>query len=108
MKAGTLRHQVVVQKRAMTRDSLGAPVETWSTFATVFAEVQPLRGREYLDIRAAQSEVTTRIRMRYLAGMNTTMRITHDGAIYRVVDVINENSRDRMIECMCVSEAVDA
>jgi len=48
--AGTLRHLVLIeQKTAGTPDPVTgeAPV-TWTTFATTYAAIEPLSGREFL------------------------------------------------------------
>ena len=108
MKAGPLRYKVVVQRKSVSKDSLGAETITWTTYATVWAQVQPLRGREYIDLRAAQAEITTRIRMRYLSGLDTTMQIVFGSQTFAIVEIIDENSRNRMLEVMCRAHTVAA
>jgi SPP1 family predicted phage head-tail adaptor len=46
MQAGRLRERVQVQRAATTRDDYNAEVLTWSTVATVWAQVLERGGRE--------------------------------------------------------------
>ena len=66
MRAGLLRHRIVIQQKGtIIRDSFGEPTPAWPILATVWAAVDPLRGREFAEQRQAGAEVTTRIRIRY-------------------------------------------
>ena len=87
MRAGNLRHLVTIQKLTTTRDSFGEPVESWTTFATVHAAVEPLSGREYWQAQQIAAETSLRVRIRYLAGLRPTMRIRH-GRDVRAVGTI--------------------
>lgn len=108
--AARLRERVRIERPDETQVSAtGTRVPTWTTVADrIPAEVTPLRGREYIDIRAAASEITTRIRLRYRPGMNPAMRIVHGASIYNIVEVIDVDARHRQLECMCVAAAVDS
>ncbi len=75
MRAGDLRHRVTIQQLTTTRDAEGVTTETWTNVATVWAAVEPLQGREYFQAQAVNAEVTTRVRIRYRAGIVPTMRI---------------------------------
>ena len=54
----------------------------------------------------AQSDITTRITIRYRAGVTSAMRVLHDGAEYNIREVINPRSGNESLELMCVAEAV--
>lgn len=108
MRAGRLRHSVTLQSKSVSRDAAGGESITWTTFATVWAEVQPLSGREYVAMRQAQADVAVRVRMRYVAGVNPAMRVVHGSAIYNVLEVIDVAGRQRELELMCTGEAIDA
>ena len=49
MEAGQLRHRVTIQQATETTDGFGGVTQAWATFATVWAAVEPLTGREYLQ-----------------------------------------------------------
>ena len=101
MNAGELRHQIVIQAPTETQDSLGAVVSTWATFAIVRASVEPLQGREYLALQQVQSEVSVRIKIRYLPGLNARMRVSWNSKIYEIENIIEINSKRSEIHLMC-------
>ncbi len=107
MRAGRLRHTVTLQSKSVSRDAVGGESITWSTFATVPAEVQPLSGREYVAMRQAQADVSVRVRMRYLSGVNPAMRVQHGSAVYDFLEVIDVAGRARELELLCAGDAVN-
>lgn len=102
MRAGTLRHRVTIQETTETRDGAGGVINTWSTVATVWAAVEPLRGREFIEARATQAQVDTRIRIRYQASLSLTpkMRVTWGSRVYDIQAVIELRTEHREIHLM--------
>ncbi len=76
-------------------------VEKWSTVATVWAAVEPLRGREYFEAAAVQAETTTRIRVRHRNDITPGNRIQHGLVVYDVQAAIDKGGRQRELELMC-------
>ena len=46
---GRLRERVTIQQATATRNRIGETVQTWGTFAEVWASVEGLSGREVLQ-----------------------------------------------------------
>lgn len=104
MRAGALNKRITIQEKApTTQNQYGEEVPSWSTVATVWAAIEPLKGREYLEGKQAAAEVSTRIRIRYQPGITITpaMRIQAGSTIYGILDVINPSSADRELQMMC-------
>jgi len=101
MRAGRLRHRLVLQSKSEARDAYGAVIITWSTEDTVWGSVEPLSGKEYLAQDNLQAETQVRIVIRYQASIDTTWRVVHESKYYDINAVLNENTRDRMITLMC-------
>lgn len=101
MRAGRLRHRLVLQSRQDTRDAYGASIPGWLTETTVWGSIEPLSGREWLAQQQIQSEVAVRIVIRYNGSIDTSWRVKNDGLYYDIENVINENNRDRMLTLMC-------
>ncbi len=105
MRAGLLRHLVTLEQRTDARDAYGEPLDAWTPYATVRAEIQPLNGREYFAAAAEASEVTTRIRIRYVTGLTTALRVRFHGLagekIYNIVSIIDPDERHRELVLMC-------
>ena len=101
--AHRLRHRITIEQKTAGADAWGQPVETWETVAIVPAEVWPLSGREYIAAQAEQAGVTTRITIRYQAGIEPAMRVTHDGKTYNIRAVLPDPTARRHLTLMCES-----
>ena len=108
MRAGWLRHWVEVLAKEASRDSFGAEVITWVTAATVWASVEPLRGREYIEAKQGQVEVSHRVVMRWREGIGPEMRLRIAGGptgvggrVLEIESVINPLERNERLELMC-------
>lgn len=87
LQAGALDRKITIQKPEVTRGAMGGEITGWSLFASVWAEKIPLRASERLaaaQIRASQVEI---FRVRYLPGLNSTMRILLENQTYRIVGI---------------------
>lgn len=106
MRAGKLRHIVTIQALPddpVTNDA-GQLVSDWTDFATnVWAAVEPLIGRELFTAQQVNSEVTSQIRMRYIAGMDTRKRVVFEGVHYNVLSVIDPELRHIELQLLCSS-----
>lgn len=106
-EAGRLNQRVTLQQRTAGVDALGQELTTWSDVATVWAEVQPLRGREYFAAGQMQATVDVRIRIRWRAGVVPSMRALWRGQPHEIVSVIEPDGAKSMLELMCVSGVRD-
>lgn len=101
MRARALRNKILIEQVTETRDEIGGVIETWSTFATRQAEVEPLNGREYFDSRATQADITIRFRIRYLNGLVPKMRVNYDSRYFDIESVINVKEQSKEMVLMC-------
>lgn len=101
MRAGELRHRVTLQSVTVARDAVGGTTETWTDQATVWAAIEPLRGREYWDAAQVAAEATYRVRMRYRAGVSPEMRLTYQGRTLEIESVTSPDERRRELELIC-------
>lgn len=109
MRSGRLRHRLVLQSKVHTQDAYGDAVVSWSIEATVWGAIEPLSGKEYFSQQQVQAEAKVRIVIRHYSGIDTTWRVSHGGLYYDIEDVLNHDTRNRMITLMCregVSEDV--
>ena len=106
MRAGRLDKRVSLERIDPGEDDHGEPLETWSTLAVRWASIEPLNGREYLAKSVENSEVTTRIRLRYDSVSSTLTsadRINHNGTIYSIDGPpINPRMQNAELVLMCV------
>jgi SPP1 family predicted phage head-tail adaptor len=96
------------------RITIEAPVESkgatfadpqaasYATFATVWAAVEPLVGREWFRNQEMSAAADLRVTIRHLAGVTEKMRIMHGTRIYEIVaPPINLCSGHEQIQMMC-------
>ena len=99
--AGKLTQRVNLERREQVQDEVGQPIEAWALLASVWAAVEPQAGREFVAAGALQSELTTKIRIRYRPGITSADRVTHDGKVYDIASVIDYRSARRDLVLMC-------
>jgi len=84
--AGALRHWVQIQRPEIGQNpSTGEMVATWVELASVWADVAPASGREFLAAAAEQSEVRGRITIRFRDDVDGTMRVAYRGKWYAIL-----------------------
>lgn len=96
MRAGRLCHRVELQRASESLVN-GAVQKTWATIATVWAEVAPLAGREFFASQQVQSDISHRITMRYIPGVNLTPadRVKFGTRIFDISAVLNIGERNK-------------
>lgn len=73
-QAGKYRHRIEFQAPTETPDSFGQPVQDWVTYATRWASVEPLSGRELVRAQQVMAEVTHLVECRYVTGLKAKHR----------------------------------
>ena len=101
MNAGALDQRIVIERRTGATNDWGEPLpDDWTALCTVWASVEPLVGREFLAAQAVQSDVSTRVRMRYRPGVTAGDRLSHEGRIYNIESVVDVRSARRELVLM--------
>lgn len=101
MRSGRLRHRVTIQQPVAAVNGYGERITTWSTVATVWGAVEPLRGREFFDAEQVQAEISHRVVLRYRSGISSTMRLLHLSRVLHIQQVIDVDERHRELQLMC-------
>ena len=65
MRAGQLRHLIVVEQRTQTQDTFGGQPETGATLTSVWADINPLSGREREAAQVINVDISHEITIRY-------------------------------------------
>ena len=98
---GNLRHRITLQKPVIIRDSIGQELEGWQDVATVWASIEPLSGKEYFNAQQTNSEVSTKITIRYLESITPFMRVFFHKHTYNILSVINFEERNIYLQLLC-------
>lgn len=99
MDIGKLNKCVTIQLNTPTQDGSGETVDSWATFATVWAEIKDISGREFLAAAATQNATTTKIVIRHLAGVLPSMRVVHGADTFNIEAVLGQDGRSLMLMC---------
>lgn len=109
MQAGTLRHRVTVEELGeVPRDSFGAGARTWTTFATRWASVEPMAGRELFEAQQVYPAVDYVIKMRWLEGANSKMRAVFKGRVFDIAAVRVLQERRVETHLLCKATGAEA
>jgi SPP1 family predicted phage head-tail adaptor len=83
---GRLRHRITIQRPVTVQNATtGQQSTSWTNVAqSIPAAIEPLSAREFIAANSMQSEITTRIVIRYRPGLKANMRILHGTKIYNV------------------------
>jgi SPP1 family predicted phage head-tail adaptor len=103
MQAGKLRNRITITAPDDAGSDWGGEY-TYSTFATVWASIEPLSGREIMDLRQDNAEVSHRIICRYVKGVKPSMRISFQGKTYYITAVMDAQSRHEYLEILAREE----
>lgn len=98
MDIGKLNKRVVIQSQSNTYDGAGQQVETWATFANVWANIKHKSGVEAIKSDAMASTVKASIRIRYKANVNAGMRVTYQTSIYKIMAVLPHVEDNRYVD----------
>jgi SPP1 family predicted phage head-tail adaptor len=100
--AGKLRHRIEIQRATDTQGAtFGNAKRTYTTFARVWAAVEPASGSEKFISDQMQAGVTHVVTIRHLAGVTSKMQVIHKERTLQVVSVVNVEERDRKMLLMC-------
>lgn len=83
-----LDKRITIRYPAITLDDYGAPVTTWKLLATVWADMQdalPSRSESVTQGVLKQGKDQTRIRVRHIPTLDSSMHVEHDGVVYNIV-----------------------
>lgn len=94
---GQLKTRLVVQQPVETPDDQGGVIRSWSTFATVWAQVTPLAARRDVEADADSAAQSYRIVLRSHLSLTLQHRFSDGARIYRIV-AIREREDRRFID----------
>jgi SPP1 family predicted phage head-tail adaptor len=100
-RRGDLRHRITIEQVIETTDANGTITEEWITFATRWASVEPLEGRELFEAHQVNAEVSHRIRLWWLHGVIPKMRMKFRNRIFTIDSVTNPAERNQELLVMC-------
>jgi SPP1 family predicted phage head-tail adaptor len=114
--AGRLRHRVTIQALTPVYDSDGDVIQdqntgevlrVWTTLGEVWAAVEPISGREFIQSAETQSQITTRITIRRQDfTVTAAMRALHGVKVYNIHGVLADKDSGLEYQTLPCSEGV--
>jgi SPP1 family predicted phage head-tail adaptor len=95
---GELRKRIELQAPVDTIDAYGQATRSWTTYATVYASVEPASGQENTIAEAMQVQQTHTITIRYRSDVLATHRALFSSRQFNFQFVRNIDERNRWLE----------
>ena len=103
MRSGTLRNLITIQEPTKVKSDSGAMVATWSTFKQAWAGIRTIQGVEKQSAESTWPGADSKIKIRYIPGLLSTMRISFNDVIYSIFDINDVDERHREVIFTCQS-----
>lgn len=99
MQVGRMRYRIEIQDYKSTQDADRFETREWMTVHTVWADIAPVSGKEYMASNRETAEITNKIYIRFRSGIKSTMRIKHGDRIFEIESVLGDK-RSGMLTIM--------
>lgn len=87
MRAGRLNERITIQSATVAKDSSNEAIETWSTYADVWANVETMDGKESFENDQLSTEYRVKFTIRARSGVTAAMRISYRSETYYITSV---------------------
>ena len=101
MRAGDLRHRIIIERQTSSQDAGGQPLEVWTPVATVWADIRNPTGMGAIRADAQAEVVKTSIRIRWRTDIKAGMRAVHGTTIYEIGAVLPDHAGREFVDLVC-------
>lgn len=104
MRAGNLKHRISLHSSTATANGFGEEAKTWTSYASAWASIEPLQGREIEYAKSIHAEAQFKITIRYnsvVAVVTPSHRVLFGSRIFEINAVQNVMENDRNITLYC-------
>lgn len=98
---GALRHHITIQSPVSVNGIAGAETE-YVYFADAMSLIEALRGNDQWRMGQFTSQKFVSIRLRWIAGVVSSMRVLFEGRVFVVQDAVDVQERKRVLQLLCV------
>lgn len=105
MNIGELKHRITIQKKAEKK-----PLEdtTYADFKTVWAKVNNLYGKEFIEAQKVEANIPKKLIIRYIKDLDPSINpnackdfiITYKGISYNILYIDNIKEENKFMEIM--------
>ncbi len=104
MDIGRMNKRVTFLRRKEIENGLLQMEQTLAAVITVWAGVEPTRGREYQEAQRIRPELAYKVTTRYHKEITPDMLIQYKNRFFEIVSVINVRERNEMLEIICTEK----
>jgi SPP1 family predicted phage head-tail adaptor len=98
----------MLQRPEYSQDPVsGDVIPSWVDVGKVWAGIEPLSAREFIAAAAGQTEVTSRVVIRYRQGITSAMRIIQGHKVYNIQGVLADMESGREYLTLPCSEGIN-
>ena len=98
---GELRHRITIQKLNNSQNEYGEVSELQEDILNVRAGIYPISGKEFFAAETVNSEISHKVKIRYIEGIMPNMRIKFNNRIFSIESVINFQERNIELQLLC-------
>lgn len=101
MRIGAFRNKIVIQHQSTSKDEVGQPLDTWTTFKIVWADIRVQRGLEAIKADKMSSMARASLRIRYTEGITAGMRAIQGSTTYNILSVSPDVATRKYVDLAC-------
>lgn len=98
---GRLRNRIQILEFTESENELGQTINGLVPIKTVWAEIHPLKSKEYIEAGLTQTETTYKITMRYFEGLTEEMVIGYKNSQFSIESICDIEMKHLFYELMC-------
>lgn len=98
---GRLRNRIKILEYKESENELGQTVNGLVPLKTVWAEIHPLKSKEYIEAGLTQTESTYKILIRWFSGLTEEMVIEYNNQQFSIVSIADLEMKHLFYEIMC-------
>lgn len=104
MEIGKLDKRITFCKYGEYENELFQTEQGLEVIKTVWARIEPTRGREYQEAQRIRPELTYKIITRYHRNITQDMVIQYREKYFQIISVINVSEKNKELEIICIEK----
>lgn len=95
---GKMNRRIDIVEAGQISDGAGGFEDSFIVIKTVWGDIRTVGGREYIQAKQAQAEITHKVTMRYTSEINHSNLLSFNGNKYDIQYIINIDEENKFLE----------
>lgn len=105
MDVGRTNKRITLYRVKEITNDLLQKEQALTAVKTVWASLEPMRGKEYQEAQRIRSELTYKITIRYIDNITADMLVKYKDRYFEIVSQpINPREKNEMLEIICIEK----